>query len=120
MKNYQQRGHVIEIPAAAAAVAAGQPVAIGAILAVANGPAAVGEPYNAERVGVFVLPKAAGVAWAQGQPLRWDVETGAFVAGGGAATAGDVTGAAFAFEAADSAAAQGAVCLPGVIGTVAA
>ena len=68
MKNYQQRGHVIEVLAAAAAVAAGQPVAIGAILAVANGPAQVGEPYNAERVGVFVLPKAAGTAWTQGQP----------------------------------------------------
>lgn len=119
MKNYQQRGHVIEVLAAAAAVAAGQPVAIGAILAVANGPAQVDEPYNAERVGVFVLPKAAGTAWTQGQPLRWDVETGAFAVGG-AATAGDVTGAAFAFEAADSAATQGAVCLPGVIGTVAA
>ena len=93
-------------------------MAIGAILAVANGPAQVGEPYNAERVGVFVLPKAAGTAWTQGQPLRWDVETGAFAVGGGHGRRRD--GAAFAFEAADSAATQGAVCLPGVIGTVAA
>lgn len=117
MNNFQQQGDIVEVAAAAAAVAAGQPVAIGAILAVANGPASVGEPYNAKRTGVFVLPKAAGAAWAQGQPLRWDVETGAFAAGG-AASAGDVTGAAFAFEAAAATATAGAVCLPGAIGTV--
>lgn len=119
MINFQQLGDIIEVSAAAGAVASGQAVAIGAILAVANGPAAAGEPYNAKRTGVFYLPKAAGSAWTQGQPLRWDVETGAFVAGG-AATAGDVTGAAFAFEAAGAAAVYGAVCLPGAIGTVAA
>lgn len=118
MHNFQQQGDIIEVPAAAGPVASGQAIAIGAILAVANGPALAGEPFNAKRTGVFYLPKAAGTAWTQGQPLRWDVETGAFVAGG-AATAGDVTGAAFAFEPAGAAAVHGAVCLPGVIGTVA-
>lgn len=119
MNNFQQRGDVIEVAAAAAAVVAGQIVAVGGILAVANHGAAVGEPYNATRVGVFVAPKAAGTALAQGQALMWDVSAGKFAAVGSAA-AGDVTGAAVAFEAAAQAAESVVVLLPGSIGTVAA
>lgn len=118
MKNYQQIGDVIEVPAAATAVAAGQLVVLGSILAVANHPAEVGGPYNAQRRGVFLLPKSAG-ALKLGQPLMWDASAGAFAAVG-ATAAGDVTGAAAAFEAAADAATTVAVLLPGAIGTVAA
>lgn len=116
MKSYQQRGEVIEVAAAAAAVAAGQVVAIGAILAVANQSAAQGEPYNAVRVGVFDAPKATGVDFAQGEALMWDASAGKFATG--APAEGDITGAAVAFEAAAADAATFAVLLPGAIGTV--
>ena len=119
MKNFQQRGEVLEVPAASTAVSAGQVVVVGAVLAVANGPAAQGEPFNAQRCGVFVLPKAAGAAFTAGQPLMWDASAGAFAAVGTTA-AGDVTGAAVAFEAATAGATECAVLLPGAIGTVAA
>lgn len=116
MKNYQQRGEVIEVAAAAVAVAAGQVVAIGAILAVANQPAAQGDPYNAVRVGVFDAPKATGTAFAQGEAVMWDASAGKFAVG--VAAEGDITGAAVAFDAAPAEATTFKVLLPGVIGTV--
>lgn len=117
MKNYQQRGDVIEVSAASAAVVSGQIVLIGAVVAVANHGAAQGEPFNALRVGTFVAPKAIGVAFAQGEPVMWDESAGMFAAVGAPAV-GDITGAAVAFEAADAAAATFVVLLPGAIGTV--
>ena len=117
MKTYQQRGEVIEVAAAAAAVAAGQIVAVGAILAVANHGAAQGEPFNAVRVGVFEAPKATGVAFTEGQPLMWDVSAGKFAAVGTPAQ-GDITGAAVAFAVAEAGSATFSVLLPGTVGTV--
>lgn len=119
MRNYVQPGNVIEVAAAAAAVAPGQVVVIGAILAIANGSAAAGEPYNATRCGVFEVPKAGGAAFNQGQPVYWDVSAGAF-ASSGAPAAGDVSGAAVAWEAAAAGATSALVVLPGLLGTVAA
>lgn len=118
MRTYQQRGEVIEVAAAAAAVAAGQIVAIGAVLAVANHGAAQGEPFNAVRVGVYQAPKATGVAFEQGQAVMWDASAGKFAAVASTPAEGDVTGAAVAFEAAPEGAETFAVLLPGVIGTV--
>ena len=119
MRNYVQPGNVIEVAAAAAAVAPGQVVVIGAILAVANGSAAAGESYNATRGGVFELPKVGGAQFAQGQPLYWDASAGAF-AGSGTPAAGDVTGAAVAWESAASGTTSALVLLPGLLGTVVA
>lgn len=119
MKNFQQGGEVIEVAAASAAVSPGQVVVVGAVLAVANGSALQGEPFNAQRVGVFVLPKVTGSAFTAGQPLMWDAYAGAFAAVGTAAS-GDVTGAAVAFEASAAGATECAVLLPGTIGAVAA
>lgn len=120
MKNYVQPGDTIEVPAAAAAVASGQVVVIGAHVAVANSPAAVGEPFNAKLSGVFEVPKAAGSAWTLGQPLMWDASAAAF-APVAAAASGDVTAVgATAFVAAGAAATVGQVRLAGVPGTVAA
>lgn len=119
MKNFIQPGDTIEVPAAAAAVASGQLVVIGALLAVANYPAAVGEPFNAKLTGVFELPKATGNAWVKGQPLMWDASAGAF-APVAATASGDVTGAgAVAWEPAAAADKFGQVRLAGVPGTVA-
>ena len=119
MKNYQQRGEVLQVAAAAAAVASGQVMVIGAVLAVANHPAAAGEPVNATRVGVFDLPKAAGAAFVAGQPVYWDVSANVFAATG-APAAGDVSGAAVAFEPAVAGATQASVLLTGSVGAVAA
>lgn len=119
MRNYVQPGNVIEVLAAAAAVAPGQVVVIGAILAIANGSAAAGESYNATRGGVFEVPKVGGAAFTQGQPLYWDVSAGAF-AGAGAPATGDVTGAAVAWESAAQGATSALVLLPGLLGTVTA
>lgn len=119
MKNYIQPGDTIEVAAASGAVTSGQVVVIGAHLAIANGPAANGEPFNAKLSGVFEVPKAAGAAWTQGQPLMWDASAGAFAAVGTPAT-GDVTaGGATAWAAALSAATTGFVRLSGIPGTVA-
>lgn len=119
MKNFIQPGDTIEVPAAAAAVASGQVVVIGALLAVANHPADVGEPFNAKLSGVFELPKAAGSAWVKGQPLMWDASAAAF-APVAATAAGDVTGAgAVAWEPAAAGDKLGQVRLSGIPGTVA-
>lgn len=118
MHTYQQRGEVIDVAAAAAAVAAGQIVAIGAVLAVVNHGAAQGEPFNAVRVGVFQAPKATGVAFEQGQAVMWDASAGKFAAVASTPAEGDVTGAAVAFEAAAADAETFAVLLPGTVGTV--
>lgn len=119
MKNYVQKGDVIEVPAAAAAVASGQVVVIGALLAIANHPAASGAPFNATLTGVYEVPKATGAAWTQGQTLMWDASVSAF-APVGTAAAGDVTGAGTsAFVAAASGDAKGYVRFAGLPGTVA-
>lgn len=118
MRNYQQRGDVIEVAAAAAAVASGQIVAVGAILAAANHSAAQGEPFNALRVGVFEAPKATGTSFVQGQPVMWDASEGKFAAMGASAE-GDITGAAAAFEPAPADATTFLVLLTGAVGAVA-
>lgn len=123
MKNFQQRGEVITIPAVAAAVASGQVVKIGNILAVAAHPAAIGQPLEANVGGVYVVPKVSGAVIAQGESLTWDVSAnsgaGAFDDNLATPAAGDVTGAAaFAFEAAGNGVTTIAVKFTGVPGTV--
>lgn len=71
MKNYIQLGDNLTLPAPAA-IASGAATLIGAIFGVASADAAQGEDVSFVRVGVFVLPKAAGAAWAVGQKLYWD------------------------------------------------
>ena len=119
MKNYIQRGEVIEVAAAASAVASGQVVVIGALLGVANHPAAQGESFNANLVGVYEVPKAAAAAVAQGAALYWDVSAGVFAAAG-APAAGDVSGSVAAFAAAAAGDAVVWARFSGVPGAVAA
>ena len=80
MKNYIQRGEVIEVPAATSAVASGQVVVIGALLGVSNHTVEEDEPFSANLVGVYEVPKVAGAAIAQGAAMYWNVSAGAFAA----------------------------------------
>lgn len=120
MKNYVQRGDVLEVAAAAAAVASGQVVVVGALIGIANHPAASGQPYNATLSGVFEVPKSAGAAFTQGQPLMWDASANAFAAVATPAS-GDVTNAGItAWLPAASAATVAQVRFAGIPGTVTA
>lgn len=120
MKNYVQRGDVLEVPAAAGAVVAGQVVVVGAHIAVANHAAANGQPYNATLSGVFEVPKSTGVAFVQGQPIMWDASANGFAAVGTPAS-GDVTNAGVtAFYAAASGDTVVRARFSGIPGTVTA
>ena len=120
MKNFVQSGRVLSVAAAAAAVASGQVVVVGSLIGVAAGPAAIGQPFEANLEGVYEVPKAAGSAWTQGQTLMWDASAGVFAPVATAAS-GDVNGAGTsAWAAAASADTKGLVRFAGVPGTVTA
>lgn len=120
MKNFIQSGHVLSILAAAAAVASGQVMVVGAHIGIAANSAATGEPVSVNLSGVYTAPKAAGAAWTQGQPLMWDASAGAFAAMATPAS-GDVTAAGItAWAAAGSADTTGQVRFSGIPGTVTA
>lgn len=70
MKNYVQRGDTVTLTAPAA-LASGEPFAVGAIFGVATNAAESGAPVEASRVGVFDLPKTTGEAWTVGARLYW-------------------------------------------------
>lgn len=123
MNNFKQTGDVITVPAASGAVASGQVVKIGNILAVAAHAAANGQPFEAKRTGVFIVPKVTGAVIAQGETLTWDVSAnsgaGAFDDNLATPAAGDVTGAAaIAWEAAGNGVTSMAVMFTGTPGTV--
>ncbi|CAN7466555.1 MAG TPA: DUF2190 family protein [Acidovorax sp.] len=123
MNNFQQIGNSLTIPAAAAAVASGQVLKVGNLLVVASHAAAIGEPVEAKRTGVYVVPKVSGAVIAQGETLTWDVSAnsgaGAFDDNAATPATGDVTGAAaFAYEAAGNGTTTLAVYFTGTPGTV--
>lgn len=121
MKNFVQSGGVLSVAAAAAAVASGQVVVVGSLIGVAAGPAAIGQPFEANLEGVYEVPKAAGSAWEQGQTLMWDASAGAFAPVAMLTVSGDVNGAGTsAWAAAASADTKGLVRFAGVPGTVTA
>lgn len=123
MNNFKQTGDVITVPAASGAVTSGQVVKIGNTLAVAAHAAANGQPFEAKRTGVFIVPKVTGAVIAQGETLTWDVSAnsgaGAFDDNLATPAAGDVTGAAaIAWEAAGNGVTSMAVMFTGTPGTV--
>lgn len=71
MRNYVQRGDTVTL-IAPAALASGEPFAVGAIFGVASGAAGSGAEVEAARVGVFDLPKVTGTGWSAGDRLYWD------------------------------------------------
>jgi predicted RecA/RadA family phage recombinase len=77
MKNHIQEGDRITVVSPIGGLASGQGVIIGALFGVSCYDAAAGSPAEIETVGVFSLPKAGAVAFAQGAVVYWDVSAGA-------------------------------------------
>lgn len=71
MKNYVSMGDVQPV-IAAAAVASGDFIIVGAVGGVAQSAAANGATVYLNRYGVHTLPKATGETWARGDQLYWD------------------------------------------------
>lgn len=106
MKNFLQPGAVQEFTAPGGGVVSGTPLLIGGIVVIPEVTAAVGVRFNAAVEGVFLCPKTAGSAWAEGQALYFDSATGGFTtaqsatarragAANAAALSGDLTGKVF-------------------------
>ena len=71
MKNFVQDGHVVTVTAPTGGVLSGGGVLVGALFGVAAYTAAEGDDVKVVTVGVFDLPKAAGVI-AAGAAVYWD------------------------------------------------
>lgn len=118
MKNFNQRGAVMTIIAAADLVG-GQVHLVGNVLGVVAGDVKSGAVGELNTTGVFTVPKVGGAVIAQGETLTWDVSAGAFDDNAAVAATGDVTGpCAFAFEAAGNGTTSLQVMFTGVPGTV--
>lgn len=72
MKNFVGIGDKVQFTAAAT-VASGAVVVIGALIGVASGPVAAGVLGIANLTGVYRLPKAPSQAWTVGAKVYWDV-----------------------------------------------
>lgn len=71
MKNFVQDGNVLTFIAPAGGVVSGDGVVNGALFGIAAYTALAGQEVEANLVGVFALPKAAG-ALTLGQKVYWD------------------------------------------------
>lgn len=71
MRNFIQPGDVITFVAPAGGVVSGDGVVNGSLFGVASYSALAGQEVEANLVGVFALPKAAG-ALTLGQKVYWD------------------------------------------------
>ena len=119
---FHQDGDVIQ-HTAASDIAAGQVVAINALLGVALTDIKNGAAGSVKLTGVFAAPKVSGAVIAKGEPLTWDVSAasgaGAFDDAAATPAIGDITGAgAVAWEAAGSGVTTLLVKFTGVPGTV--
>lgn len=76
MQNYKQPGHILTLTAPSGGVESGGGVQIGRLFVVATNDADEGDEFEGHTVGVFVLPKATGQAWAEGDALFWDSTPG--------------------------------------------
>jgi predicted RecA/RadA family phage recombinase len=74
MRNYVQPGDTVTL-LAPAALASGEPFAVGALFGVAAYAAGSGDEVEAKRTGVFDLPKTTGEAWTVGARLYWNAGT---------------------------------------------
>lgn len=99
--NFIQDGDVIQwTNGTAAAVASGQLITIGNLLAVALVDIPIGATGSAAIDGVFSnIPKVPAAVFAQGEKLIWDVSAGQFDDSLAVPAAGDVTGGAIAWVA---------------------
>jgi predicted RecA/RadA family phage recombinase len=72
MKNFVQKGNILQWTVTGAAVTSGQAVLIGTKVGVCLTAGAVGETIAVAVDGVYALPKVAAQAQAQGVALYWD------------------------------------------------
>ena len=79
MKNFVQPGHALAVVTPSGGLVSGQAVLIGNLFGVAAYSAAAAAEVEIVTGGVFTLPKAASIAFSQGDKAYWD------------ATAGDIT-----------------------------
>jgi len=79
MKNFVKPGHALDVVAPSGGLVSGQAVLIGSLFGVAAYSCAAGASAEIVTNGVFTLPKAASIAFSQGDKAYWD------------ATAGDIT-----------------------------
>jgi predicted RecA/RadA family phage recombinase len=77
MKNYVKSGKTVEL-AAPAAMSSGDARIIGGLLAVAHTDLDSAERGSFETEGEFTLPKATGIAFAEGEICYWDDATQLF------------------------------------------
>lgn len=76
MKNYIAKGNTLIITAPPAGLISGQLVRAGKLIVIASGSAVEGEQVAAHITGVYLVPKDAGVAVAQGEELYFVDATG--------------------------------------------
>lgn len=99
MQNFIKPGNTMTFTAPTGGVVSGTPYLIGGLLVIATSSVAVGLQFEGEAVGVYSLPKAAGV-WTEGAVLYWDntaknvttTSTANFRIGSAAAVGGQLTG----------------------------
>lgn len=82
MRNFLATGGTIPIASMPEDADAGEFIKVGALYGVAQAAYASGAAGVLARTGVFLLPKATGTAWAQGDKLFWDVSAKKFTKDG--------------------------------------
>ena len=116
-KNFKQSGASMSV-LAASAVTSGSVQVIGSTLGVALASAEAGQSYTAAMEGVYVVPKVSAAVIAQGEKVIWVVGSGAFDDSLAVPAAGDVTGAAVAWEAAGAGVTELQVKFMGGVGAI--
>ncbi|MFG1319841.1 DUF2190 family protein [Xanthobacter autotrophicus] len=110
MKNFVQHGDTLDLTAPSGGVISGTAYLIGALFGVAVVSADAGVTFPLRVVGVYILPKATGEAWAEGAVLYWDNTNKRLTT-----TASGNTKVGMVASAALSAATTGAIRLNGVV-----
>lgn len=81
MKNYVQEGcKGLELTAPVGGVVSGKAYKIGALIVIAAVTKAAGQKFAGSREGVFKFSKASALVLAEGDEVKWDIETGTIVA----------------------------------------
>lgn len=109
---YSERGTVIPYTNAGSAILAGAVVALKHCIGIALTDIAASTGVGSVQIsGVFLVPKATGTAWINGEKLLWDTSAAKLDASSATPATGDIMGACIAFGAAASGDATGYVLL---------
>lgn len=109
MKNFQQEGDTVTVPAPYA-LASGAGALVGAIFGIAVNAAANGAEVQLKRKGIFTHAKTSAEAWTVGAKVYWDNTNKVFTT---VASGNTLVGAAYAVAVNPSS--TGTVLLDGVI-----